>query len=150
MATDLDRLKAWMEKNGHTARSLRTAMGWRDHLEYRFRLSHPIQRPVGFMIRFLDTFGDEAFDEIFGADGKDSMAKYAAMLDVQIAVRKGILPKISTCSCHNCGKQANSYHHPSYHKDDRLFVIPLCDKCHQRHHKSGMELAPVRIAIAQP
>ena len=53
---------------------------------------------------------------------------------VQGAVRLGKLSRINTQECNNCGSQAQNYHHPSYAKEDRLNVIPLCLDCHWKEH----------------
>lgn len=79
---------------------------------------------------------------------------------IQGAVRKGELPKIAGVLCARCQAAAGNYHHPSYHEDDRLNVIPLCVSCHRLVHKyrairrrveTGVlltQVGMVRIAIA--
>ncbi len=57
---------------------------------------------------------------------------------VNNAVAAGHLPPISTRVC-SCGKQAEHYHHPSYDKDQRLNVIPVCADCHRNIHKELAE-----------
>jgi hypothetical protein len=65
--------------------------------------------------------------------------KYAAHNAVYCAVRRGDLPRVSTCDCVDCGVPAVNYHHEDYNKP--LKVEPLCKKCHaKRHHPSTNEL----------
>ena len=53
---------------------------------------------------------------------------------VQTAIRKGILPKVTTLKC-SCGEQAVHYHHhKGYAKEHQLDVIPVCKKCHSLAH----------------
>ncbi len=56
---------------------------------------------------------------------------------VHYAVRKGKLPRASTKTCARvgCGKQAEHYHHPSYEKQHRLDVLPMCRACHRETHE---------------
>ena len=51
---------------------------------------------------------------------------------VRHAVRRGDLPKVSTCTCADCGVQAREYHHEDYSKP--LEVVPLCRGCHIKRH----------------
>ena len=51
---------------------------------------------------------------------------------VRSAVRRGDLPRVSTCDCVDCGVQAADYHHEDYSKP--LEVEPLCKKCHKKRH----------------
>ena len=60
--------------------------------------------------------------------------KEQARKAVSHAVRCGILPRVSTCACSDCGGQAETYHHPSYQPDHWLDVIPVCRKCHRKIH----------------
>jgi DNA-directed RNA polymerase subunit RPC12/RpoP len=51
------------------------------------------------------------------------------------AVEKGLLPRITSQTCANCGKPAAHYHHhKGYAKENLLDVIPLCAKCHANVH----------------
>lgn len=50
------------------------------------------------------------------------------------AVKDGIIPRISTQKCQECGNQARHYHHWSYEKEHWLDVIPLCFYCHIEVH----------------
>lgn len=65
---------------------------------------------------------------------KEHPDKYKAHVAVQVAVGKGLLPKIGTQLCENCGNVAQNYHHWSYEREHWLDVIPLCCKCHNGIH----------------
>jgi len=55
---------------------------------------------------------------------------------VNQAVRNNKLKKISLCTCTICNGQAEEYHHYNgYDIDNRLNVIPLCNKCHRILHQ---------------
>ena len=58
--------------------------------------------------------------------------KRRAHLLVGRAVADNTLPRISKTKCHDCGKQAEHYHHEDY--DKPLAVIQLCAKCHSKRH----------------
>ncbi len=146
MTTERQRLKAWMEANGHDAKSLQKALG----MAFRIKFldgGWPIND--GFRYRFADTFGDDTLLQITGVDVSDRVAQCAAQQAVAAAMYKGTLPRAKEFICQSCGKQAHSYHHPSYRRDSRLCVVPLCAKCHQRHHKSNMPLPHLGI-VARP
>lgn len=51
---------------------------------------------------------------------------------VNDAVRYGNLAPIHTRKCAKCNSQAVHYHHEDY--SNKLDVVPLCQKCHQRVH----------------
>ena len=55
------------------------------------------------------------------------------------AIETGHLPKATSLYCHNCGKDAEQYHHhKGYTQEYRLDVVPVCLKCHVKiHSKSG-------------
>lgn len=58
-----------------------------------------------------------------------------ARIAVNNAVKKSILPKVSTRTCVDCGRTARHYHHVSgYDEANHLNVIPLCVKCHKLRH----------------
>ncbi len=61
---------------------------------------------------------------------KRSKANYA----VNKAVSSKDIPPIASLNCAHCPSPAQDYHHPSYAKEDRLKVIPLCRSCHKREH----------------
>jgi hypothetical protein len=65
---------------------------------------------------------------------KDNPEKHSAHVIVNSAVRRGDLPRVSTCDCVDCGIQAAEYHHEDYSKP--LEVEPLCKKCHIKRHNS--------------
>ncbi len=70
---------------------------------------------------------------------KNNPEKYAAQAIVNNAIKRGDLPRVSTCDCVDCGVPAVNYHHEDYSKP--LEVEPLCKKCHvKRHHPSTNEL----------
>jgi len=59
--------------------------------------------------------------------------RYQARQEVLKATRKGLLPKIKTLNCMDCGKPAQSYdHHKGYAPENALDVQPLCRVCHGR------------------
>ena len=58
--------------------------------------------------------------------------KHIAHVIVYKAVRRGDLPRVSTCDCVDCGIQAAEYHHEDYSKP--LEVEPLCKLCHVKRH----------------
>ena len=63
---------------------------------------------------------------------KNNPEKCAAHDMIGSAVRRGDLPRISTCDCVDCGIQATEYHHEDYSKP--LDVEPLCRMCHIKRH----------------
>ena len=65
--------------------------------------------------------------------GKTNPEKRAARKAISMAIRRGDLPRVSTCDCVDCGIQAAEYHHEDYSKP--LEVEPLCKKCHVKRHK---------------
>lgn len=167
MPAELDRLKAWMAKNGYTHESL-SAKLYYGRTGFLKNVMNG-KRPIGFALRhhFAYRFGREALFDAFGVtvDGdldKQSAwepEKYAARRAVSDAIRFGEMLPAQSHKCVGCDKQAVEYHHPSYHPEDKLNVVPVCRTCHQRHHKGGMALPPgivptavglVRIAIAPP
>ena len=70
---------------------------------------------------------------------KANPEKASARKKVQNAARLGQLPRVSTCTCVDCGIPATEYHHEDYSKP--LEVVALCKECHvKRHHPSTNEL----------
>ena len=69
------------------------------------------------------------------ADARRKPEQVKAHNSVKHAVAKGDLPRVKTCTCADCGVQAEEYHHPDYSKP--LWVVPLCKACHVRRHKKG-------------
>lgn len=53
-----------------------------------------------------------------------------AAYQVNKAVKKGILPHVSTLICVDCGKPAQCYEHRDYNKP--LEVVPTCKSCNTR------------------
>lgn len=159
MSTDLERLKAWMNANEMDSSALQRMMGMTFALHKYIDFKDPWPIHDGIRYRFLDTFGDAAFQGVFGRESKERLAKYAAQQAVLKAVSNGELQPVKTRKCHGCNKQAQHYHHESYAPQDRLCVVPLCSKCHRLHHTGRKRLTfgvvptavgLVRIAIATP
>ena len=62
-------------------------------------------------------------------------ANAKARTAVMVAVRDGILPKVSSLKCSDCRDvEAESYHHESYDPSQWLVVVPLCNPCHYKRH----------------
>lgn len=70
---------------------------------------------------------------------REGMARYRdnnphktlARRAVNLAVRKGSMPRADSLTCRHCGQQAKEYHHwHGYDVEHRLDVIPLCISCH--------------------
>jgi len=58
--------------------------------------------------------------------------KIKARALVNQRVRFGRIPKASSLTCINCGKQANHYHHhKGYSFEFRYDVVPVCHSCHR-------------------
>lgn len=49
---------------------------------------------------------------------------------VNLAVKLGYLPRISSCVCVDCGAPARAYDHRDYNKP--LDVEPVCSRCNHR------------------
>lgn len=63
------------------------------------------------------------------------MTGMQSVLEASNAVRRSNLPKASTKSCVDCGRQAAHWHHYiSYERVNWLDVIPLCASCHYSLH----------------
>jgi hypothetical protein len=61
--------------------------------------------------------------------------KSKAQTAVQLAVKRGDLPRIRSQRCVGCGGTAVSYHHhKGYSKANWLNVVPLCGICHGKEH----------------
>lgn len=100
----------------------------------------------------LANFFDVTLDELIGRDvsalrrksDKDMYPEqYAAHVAVTNAINRGSLTQAKEHGCIHCDKQAEEWHHPSYHPDHHLDVVALCRTCHKKTH-SGL----IRIAIA--
>ena len=51
------------------------------------------------------------------------------------AVKKGILPRVSTQPCSECGNTSSHYHHHNgYLPEHALDVVPMCRECHKETH----------------
>lgn len=61
--------------------------------------------------------------------GRTRMQRKACVL-VQLAIRRGVLKKISGQSCIDCGKPADCYDHRFYSRP--LEVEPVCFGCNKR------------------
>lgn len=63
---------------------------------------------------------------------------------VNIAVRKGRLPRPDSLQCHYCPAQAKEYHHyKGYAPEHWLDVVPVCTKCHNKIPKKQVISATV-------
>jgi len=71
----------------------------------------------------------------------DYAGQRLAIRAVNAAVRKGLLPKPTTLTCVDCGKQAREYDHRDYNKP--LEVQPVCRGCNKR--RGGA--IPVRVPV---
>ncbi len=59
--------------------------------------------------------------------------RYFANGVVNIAVKQGNLPNITTQPCDTCGAKAHHYHHHAgYEPKNILNVIPICGSCHNK------------------
>lgn len=145
MTTDLERLKVWMKANGHDSKSLSKALGYyRDAAKNILNGTLPINQ--SFKCRFLSISESLPF-ELFGinlSDGWRESEIYPAQYDAHLAVakarRRDELPPASTYKCHGCNNQARRYHHQSYHPDDHLCIVPLCDSCHSKAHWGSLNI----------
>lgn len=163
MTTELERLKAWMDLKGYDSASLSAALEYgRDWLANILNGSRPIR--YGLHVRFCAVFGVAEYVSIFSASTKHlgvAMNRFPeqtmAQMAVVYAVQRGTLAPAHTHKCHGCDKQAQQFHHESYHPNDRLCVVPLCRSCHRQHHTGRKVLTfgvvptsvgLVRIAIA--
>lgn len=84
--------------------------------------------------RYQDKYQDKrsALIRRWRTDNPESKAAHKA---VASAVKAGILPRVNTIPCNRCGKPAQAYHHPQgYSHENRLKVVPLCNKCHRTLH----------------
>ena len=79
---------------------------------------------------------NRAYTKIYQQNNPEKRAAHNA---VNNAIKRGDLPRVSTCDCVDCGVPAVNYHHDDYSKP--LEVVALCKKCHvKRHHPSTNEL----------
>lgn len=70
---------------------------------------------------------------------KRNPAKNLAHRKVELAIRRGELPKARHYPCVGCGNVGpqNVWHHESYAEEDWLRVTCMCRKCHVAHHSGG-------------
>lgn len=155
MATEREHLKTWMAENSHDATSLQKAMGM--YFSIKYMVSGSAYIHDGFRYRFRDTFGDAAFAQVFGVGDNERLAQYAAQQAVLKAIAKKKLAPANSHKCVGCSNHAQCFHHESYAPEHRLCVVPLCYKCHRRHHTgrarldfgiAAMALGIIRIAFA--
>lgn len=165
MTTELERLKAWMEKTGNTPQRLAWATCVSTgRIERILNGDYPMGERMKFT--FGLKFGREALVSIFDFENppvnhRDHRDWYperqAARRALSTAVRQGVLRPAKTHKCQACPEQAKHYHHPSYHSNDHLCVVPLCGSCHMKVHRAAMPLhlglvptftGLIRIAIA--
>ena len=65
-----------------------------------------------------------------------NIEKVKARMAVGNAIRAGKLPWPKDCSCDQCGKPAEQYHHHLGYKPEHwLIVVPFCRLCHRLHHQ---------------
>lgn len=164
MDTDLDRLKAWIEANDYGNKSLSHALDYSGDCVSGV-VSGKVAINHSFKQRFGRTFGREALDAIFQvAPVLPTLESFGNWQEhgkahgaVAKEIRTGKMPHPTNLKCHGCNKQAQLYHHESYHPDYRLCVTPLCRTCHRRHHTGKRKLTfgvvptqvgLIRIAIA--
>lgn len=142
MSTELERLKAWMAKHGYDAESLQKALGARFSLHYLLNGTSRFGLEIHNSLRsqFFDTFGFDAYAEVFDTGFLAYQPQYAAQTAVQAAKLRGDILPASAHKCYGCDNQADDYHHESYAKEDRLCVVPLCHKCHRNHHSGRKPL----------
>lgn len=81
-----------------------------------------------------DTLVNEDTEIVRVSERDTQPEQYAAHKAVIKAVAAGELLPAKSYKCDSCGNQAEQWHHPSYHPDDHLNVVPLCRKCHRQHH----------------
>lgn len=69
--------------------------------------------------------------------------KGLANASVRRALDRGASPPQSY-TCVSCSATAEIYHHWSYLREHFLSVIPMCQKCHSRHHHHslGIDILP--------
>lgn len=158
MSIELYRLRAWMDRNEHTSKSLVKAFGLKRDFIYRMLIGRS-RITLGFEWRFVHTFGLDAYEQVFGPypDPTDYTAKVMAQYAVADAVKRGVLASAAKLKCAGCDKMADDYHHESYKPSDYFCVVPLCHTCHRCHHTGKRRLnfgivptcvGIVRIAIA--
>lgn len=64
---------------------------------------------------------------------KYNFQKLKARSSVNVAIKKGELPRPNTLLCNYCPNQAEDYHHhKGYAPEYWLDVIPVCKKCHKK------------------
>lgn len=145
MDIEIERLKVWMTDNGYNGMALAKKLGISSSLVYKILNG---TRPFGpsFLFGFARIVGFDRAMQMFGTveDEKWGMRtktdkhlrpqEYAAHKAVAIAILRGQLLPAKVHKCHGCDKQASHYHHSSYDPANHLRVIPLCRKCHSRHH----------------
>lgn len=167
MSAELERLKAWMERNGYTAQTLCEEMGY-ERLKIAYFNGARALGP-SFQWRFGRAFKHDALMEVFGLDIDDgeydkgyresvwSPDRAAAHGALGYAVTSGKMPAAKKFKCHACDKPAVKHHHSSYHPGNHLCVTPLCESCHTKADRGSLnvdfgvvptQVGLVRIAIA--
>jgi hypothetical protein len=143
----LEKLHAWMERNGYSAVALNDALGYdRNSAAKIIAGERPIHR--SFIWRFNRAFGNEASNEVFGetfsspawSDREIYPGRGEAQRAVARAREHGELKPASWHKCATCDKQAVQYHHQSYLPADHLCVVPLCHSCHGKAHWKTLNL----------
>lgn len=156
MTTELDRLKAWMQRNDVSDRQLQTSLRYHRFGTFCKILNGTMPISEQFTRHFAMSFGPEATLEVFGIRYEPNDIRHyagsvwrpgyaAAHLAVSNAIKAGEVPHPSTQKCYGCPKQAQLFHHESYAPEYHLTVVPLCRSCHVCHHNGSKKLS---IAIA--
>lgn len=94
------------------------------------------------------------------------LRKVRARRVVRARVARGVMPRVTTLACHDCGGQAKQYdHYLGYDRDVAAMVQAVCFSCHgkrnvlrgetkafsnkgERQHKAKLDASRVRGIIA--
>lgn len=162
MTTHLERLLVWMERENVSAQQLQKQLRYVRFGTFCKILNGTMSISEFFTLRFAKAFGPDATREVFGIAFEpedvrhyarsvwrpDYFAAHRAVMD---AVKVGTLLPAKSYKCHGCDSMAQQYHHESYLPSNRLCVVPLCRKCHRRHHTGRARLAfgvvPTRVGL---
>lgn len=148
--TDLERLKTWMVEHDIKASEMANEMRLTRSAVHLI-LAGKRNIGDGFKWKFREAYGYIAAHFIFSDEDKNRSPhplsepvahpeQYAAHRAVAVAILRGELLPAKAYKCHGCNKQAQQYHHESYHSNDHLCVVPLCQTCHRRHHSGHTHL----------
>jgi transcriptional regulator with XRE-family HTH domain len=153
VTAELDRLKAWMTASNMDARELAKQTGFSYPFVYRIMSG---LRPASekFKWAFFHAYGQDTAIQVFAGEAKkDRPHIYQAQKALTKAVKDGKLLPASSYKCHACPKQAREFHHPSYHPDDYLCVVPLCSGCHRKADRGKLNVTygvvPTRVGMVR-